>query len=73
MDFMLASLSVTKTKSACNCTSVLLAVSFIYNHNKLIRMPDHLGDDMRKIKHEDKEKEEKDIKGTSNIRQYIFL
>lgn len=30
-------------------------------------MPDHLGDDMRKIKHDDKEKEEKDIKGRFRI------
>lgn len=26
-------------------------------------MPDHLGDDMRKVKHDDKDKEEKEIKG----------
>lgn len=26
-------------------------------------MPDHLGDDMRKVKVEEKEKEEKEIKG----------
>lgn len=27
-------------------------------------MPDHLGDDMRKVKVEEKEKEEKEIKGS---------
>lgn len=30
-------------------------------------MPDHLGDDMRKVKHDEKEKEEKDIKGNFNF------
>lgn len=29
-------------------------------------MPDHLGDDMRKVRVEEKEKEEKEIKGESS-------
>lgn len=30
---------------------------------KLFKMPDHLGDDMRKVKVDEKEKEEVEIKG----------
>jgi hypothetical protein len=35
-------------------------------------MPDHLGDDMRKIKVDEKDKEEKEIKGKFNaMRKFV--